>query len=283
MARPATIDEYLARLPAEQRAALTKIRKAIVAAAPNATEGFSYGLPAFRDADGLLAGFGASTKHCAYYPMSGSVVAALASELERYETSKGAIRFDAAKPLPATLVRKLVRARQAESARPAAKEPAVKKPAPRPAVKKPAPRLAVKRPPAMQKAASAAARTDPAVAAYMLELDHPLKAELASVRRIILGVSPEIGESIKWKVPSFRTPKDYFATLHVRSTESVQVVLHLGAKVRPKQEQIRLPDPSGLLTWLGKDRAMVTLGTGRDITKNRGALAALVRAWLALV
>jgi hypothetical protein len=117
----------------------------------------------------------------------------------------------------------------------------------------------------------------------MFELDHPLKAELASVRRIILGASPEISEGIKWKVPSFRTPKEYFATLNVRSTESVQVVLHLGAKVRPQQEQIRLSDPSGLLTWLGKDRAMVTLGTGRDITKNRAALVAILHAWLELV
>jgi uncharacterized protein YdhG (YjbR/CyaY superfamily) len=274
MAKPATIDEYLARLPAEQGAALAKVRKAILAAAPNATECFSYGLPAFRDAGGLLAGLGASAKHCAYYPMSGSVVAAFASELQRYETSKGAIRFDAARPLPATLVRKLVKARQAENAKPAA-TPAAKKTA--------AKKTAAKTPPAKRQAPGSTARTDPAVAAYMRELDHPLKAELESVRRIILGVSPEIGEGIKWRVPSFRTPKEYFATLHVRSTESVQIILHLGAKVRPNQEQISLSDPSGLLTWLGKDRAMLTLGTGRDITKNRAALAAILRAWLKLV
>jgi 3-methyladenine DNA glycosylase AlkD/uncharacterized protein YdhG (YjbR/CyaY superfamily) len=115
MARPATIDAYLAGLPDESRAALEKVRKAIVAAAPKAQECFSYGLPAFRDDGGLLAGFGASAKHCAYYPMSGSVVSALAGALEGYATSKGAIRFDASQPLPATLVRQLVRARQAEN------------------------------------------------------------------------------------------------------------------------------------------------------------------------
>jgi hypothetical protein len=181
-------------------------------------------------------------------------------------------------------VRKLVEARQAENAEPAAKKPAAKKPAAnqKTPTKKPATKPAEKKPSA-RKAPSGAARSDPAVAAYMLELDHPLKRELESVRRIILGASPEISEGIKWKVPSFRTPKEYFATLNVRATESVQVILHLGAKVRPNQKQISLSDPSGLLKWLGKDRAMVTLGTGRDITKNRAALEAIVHAWLELL
>src|SRR5688572_8719479 len=107
MTQPDTIDAYLAPLPAEQRMALEKIRKAIHAAAPRAQECFSYGLPAFRDAGGLVAGFGAGARHCAYYPMSGSVVAGLESELKGYATSKGAIRFEARKPLPASLVRKL--------------------------------------------------------------------------------------------------------------------------------------------------------------------------------
>jgi 3-methyladenine DNA glycosylase AlkD/uncharacterized protein YdhG (YjbR/CyaY superfamily) len=123
MAKPTTIDAYLAGLPEDQRAALEKVRKAILAAAPQAEECFSYGLPAFRDEGGLLAGFGAGANHCAYYPMSGSIVSALGRELAGYATSKGAIRFDAAKPLPAALIRKLVRARQAENGASAAKAP----------------------------------------------------------------------------------------------------------------------------------------------------------------
>src|SRR5688572_23343292 len=123
MTLPDTIDAYLGRLPTEQRMALDKIRTAILAAAPQAEECFSYGLPAFRDAGALVAGFGASARHCAYYPMSGSVVAALESELAGYATSKGAIRFEARKPLPASLVRKLVKARQAENTAASAKTP----------------------------------------------------------------------------------------------------------------------------------------------------------------
>jgi uncharacterized protein YdhG (YjbR/CyaY superfamily) len=264
MAKPATIDAYLARLPDDQRIALEKVRRAIAAAAPSATECFGYGLPAFRDAQGLLAGFGASKKHCSYHPMSGSVVEALASELEHYDTSKGTIRFDAARPLSAALVRKLVKARQAEIAAPAAKAPVKKKVSGKPAK-------------------TPAAQTDAAVAAYMLALKHPLKRELEAVRRIILSVSPETSEGIKWKVPSFRTSKDFFATLHPRSTESVQVILHLGAKVRADQGLMTLADPQHLMKWLGPNRCLITLGKGPDVSKHRAAFAAIVRAWIEFV
>jgi uncharacterized protein YdhG (YjbR/CyaY superfamily) len=98
----------------DKRAALEKLRKAIRAAAPKAEEGFSYGLPAFRLDGKPLAGFGASANHCAFYPMSGSIVEAHGDELTGYDRSKGTIRFPPDKPLPAALVRKLVKARIAE-------------------------------------------------------------------------------------------------------------------------------------------------------------------------
>jgi uncharacterized protein YdhG (YjbR/CyaY superfamily) len=113
-ARPGTIDEYLARLRADQRAALAKLRKAIRAAAPEAEECISYRIPAFR-LNGMLVGFGATGKHCAFYPMSSTTVAAHRNELAGYDTSKGTIRFQPDKPLPAALVRKLVKARIAEN------------------------------------------------------------------------------------------------------------------------------------------------------------------------
>ena len=116
MAKPTTIDEYLAGVTPDQRAALEKIRKAIKAAAPDAEEGISYGLAAFRLGGRPLVAFGASAGHCAFYPMSGETVAAHEADLAGYDTSKGTIRFPADKPLPATLVRKLVKARIAENA-----------------------------------------------------------------------------------------------------------------------------------------------------------------------
>jgi hypothetical protein len=121
---------------------------------------------------------------------------------------------------------------------------------------------------------------DAAVASYLKSLKHPLKKEMEAVRLIILGVSPAIGEGIKWNVPSFRTAKEWFATFNVRSQDSVQLIFHLGAKTRPDLKAFKLADPSGLAKWLGKDRAMVTLGAGRDIPQNRKALEAIVRAWI---
>lgn len=110
----AEVDAYLAALPAENRAALQKLRKAIGATAPRAEEGFSYGLPAFRLEGRPLVCYGAAAKHCSFFPMSPAVLRAHAADLKRWETSKGTIRFAPDRPLPAALVRRIVRARIAE-------------------------------------------------------------------------------------------------------------------------------------------------------------------------
>jgi uncharacterized protein YdhG (YjbR/CyaY superfamily) len=114
-AKPQTIDEYLAPLSAEQRAALEQLRRAISSAAPKAEECISYGIPAFRLGGKMLVAFGAAAKHCAFYP-GAFPIEAHKDELEAYDTSKGTIRFPAKSPLPAALVRKLVKARIAERA-----------------------------------------------------------------------------------------------------------------------------------------------------------------------
>jgi uncharacterized protein YdhG (YjbR/CyaY superfamily) len=111
--KPETIDEYLAPLSEEKRAALQKLRRAIKAAAPQAEECISYQIPAFRLGGRLLVAFGAAAKHCAFYPGS-APVEGFKDELDPYDTSKGTIRFQAERPLPTTLVRKLVKARIAE-------------------------------------------------------------------------------------------------------------------------------------------------------------------------
>ncbi len=113
-AKPTTIDEYLAALDDDQRAALERLRKTIHAAAPGAEECISYGLPALRLNGRMLVWFGATPNHCAFYP--GAVVEAFRDDLGDYQTSKGTIRFQPDHPLPAALVRKLVRARIAANA-----------------------------------------------------------------------------------------------------------------------------------------------------------------------
>jgi hypothetical protein len=117
------------------------------------------------------------------------------------------------------------------------------------------------------------------VDAFMANLKHPLKADIEAVRAVILGVSPAISEEFKWNAPGFRTTES-FATVHLRSTDQLQLILHLGAKVRPDLPGLKIPDPGGLMKWLGKDRALVTVGTGREFEANQAALRKIVRAWI---
>ena len=112
----ATHDDYLAALPAGQRAALEKLRRTIRAAAPKAEECFSYQMPAFRLDGKVLVLYAGMARHCSFFPGSGTAVEAHSASLEGYKTSKGTIRFDAEKPLPAKLVRDIVRYRIVENA-----------------------------------------------------------------------------------------------------------------------------------------------------------------------
>ena len=106
-------ERYLAALSAYKRAPLEKLRQQIKAAAPKAEECMSYGLPSFRVNGKLLVSYGAAAKHCAFYP--GSIVRKFRDELKDFDTTgKGTIRFSAEKPLPAALVRKIVKARIAQ-------------------------------------------------------------------------------------------------------------------------------------------------------------------------
>ena len=110
--KPKTHDDYLATVSADKRVALERLRKAIKAAAPKAEECISYQVPAFRLNGKFLVAYAAGANHCAFYP--GSVVQSLKKELKGYDTSKGTVRFPAEKPLPSTLVRKLVKLRIAQ-------------------------------------------------------------------------------------------------------------------------------------------------------------------------
>jgi uncharacterized protein YdhG (YjbR/CyaY superfamily) len=111
---PTTIDEYLAGIPAAQRAALQRLREMIRAIVPDAEECISYKIPAFRVGGRVVAGFAAKTNGCSYYPFSGSTLRTLARAVARYSQTKSALHFSTDQPLPAGLVRKLIAARIAE-------------------------------------------------------------------------------------------------------------------------------------------------------------------------
>jgi uncharacterized protein YdhG (YjbR/CyaY superfamily) len=109
-----SVDEFLAAVPSDKRAALMKLRATIRAAAPKATEGISYGVPMFKLDGRPLVSVGYGADHCSFYVQSPAVMTAHAAELKAYATGKGSIRFAADEPLPAALVTKLVKARIAE-------------------------------------------------------------------------------------------------------------------------------------------------------------------------
>jgi uncharacterized protein YdhG (YjbR/CyaY superfamily) len=111
------VEEYLAAVPEPARSTLNKIREAIRSAAPpEATEALGYGMPTFRYKGGLV-GYAAFKEHCSFFPMSLAVMAAFQDELKKFPTSKGGIRFPLDKPLPAVLVKKMVKACVAEKDR----------------------------------------------------------------------------------------------------------------------------------------------------------------------
>ena len=116
MATPTSVEDYLAALPEEPRTALAKLRKTIKAAAPDATETISYQMPAFKDHGRFLVSYAAFKNHCSLFPASEAVIEALGEELKPYFSGKGTIRFHANKPLPAALVKKIVKTRLEENA-----------------------------------------------------------------------------------------------------------------------------------------------------------------------
>ena len=121
------------------------------------------------------------------------------------------------------------------------------------------------------------------VDAFLATLDHPFKPEILALRQIILGADPGIAEGIKWNTPSFRT-SEYFATMHLRASDSVQVILHLGAKIRDTSiSGVAIADPESLLDWLAKDRASVKFYDLEDVEAKRSAFLNVIRQWIKYV
>jgi uncharacterized protein YdhG (YjbR/CyaY superfamily) len=106
---PKTVEEYLARVPEPQRSTLKKVRAIIQSVLPEeATEVISYRMPVVKY-KGMLVGYAAYADHCSLFGMSSTLLGPMKDDLKNYSTSKGTIRFAVDKPLPATLIKKLVR------------------------------------------------------------------------------------------------------------------------------------------------------------------------------
>ncbi len=125
------MDDYLEALDEPKRSTLHQLRADILATLPEADQGLSYGLPAFRISGTVIAGFAAFTRHLSYLPHSGSVFPQLGDELAGYRYSIGALRFPVDQPLPADLVGTLIAVRLRQAFPDGSHGPNPHRPAPR--------------------------------------------------------------------------------------------------------------------------------------------------------
>ena len=115
MKKVASVDDYMKSVPKDMRTALDRLRKTIKAAAPDAEEVISYNIPAFRQ-NGMLVYFAAFKDHCTFFVGSAKVRRQFSAELKTFKAGKGTVHFTPDRPLPADLVRRIVKARVAENA-----------------------------------------------------------------------------------------------------------------------------------------------------------------------
>ncbi|WP_167509863.1 DUF1801 domain-containing protein [Corallococcus terminator] len=117
------------------------------------------------------------------------------------------------------------------------------------------------------------------VEAFMAELEHPLKAEIETVRSAILASDKTLTERIKWKAPSFCYAGDDRVTFRLAPKGIFQVILHRGAKVKDTAG-FAFEDDSGLVKWAAVDRGIVTLQDAKDVKAKKAALVKLVGRWI---
>lgn len=124
-------------------------------------------------------------------------------------------------------------------------------------------------------------RFDPAVTALLDDHQHPLRDAMDLLRGIVLDADPHIEEGVKWNTASFRTT-EWFATLNgPKQVKEPMIVLHAGAKAKGRKLNEMIEDPTGMVTWLGADRGMITFSLVADIEERRVDLQDLIRTWIA--
>jgi hypothetical protein len=124
-------------------------------------------------------------------------------------------------------------------------------------------------------------RLDPATTALLDAHKHPLRKEIDLLRAIILDVDPSITEGVKWNTASYRTT-EWFATLNgPKQVKEPMIILHAGAKAKGIVLKDRVPDPTGLIKWLGNDRGQIVLKDAAEIVAKQQALRTQVKQWIA--
>jgi hypothetical protein len=115
---------------------------------------------------------------------------------------------------------------------------------------------------------------------YLAELEHPLKEGVLRLRAAILASDPAITEHVKWNAPSFRYGGEDRVTFRLQPRGRLQLIFHRGAKVRADTAGFAFDDPSGLMTWLAPDRAVIDFPDLDAVSEREARVVALVGRWM---
>jgi hypothetical protein len=119
-----------------------------------------------------------------------------------------------------------------------------------------------------------------AVDDYLEALQHARKAEVETLRRVILDAVPGLVERVKWNAPSFGLGEDDRITMRLHPGDRLQLILHRGAKAGA-DDFFRFEDPDKLLAWAAPDRGVVTFADADDLAQKAAPLAAVLKRWVA--
>lgn len=244
-------DAYIKTFPPAVQKVLTQLRTIIKCNAPQATEKFSYGMPAF-DLSGPLVYFAGYKTHIGFYATP-TGHEAFAKELARYKTGKGSVQFPLGEPLPVKLIEKMVRFRVKEN-------------------------LAKKNGTAGKTKLVSKRAAGLSVDAYLQQAQHPQIAAIQLLRKKILGCTQGVAEEVKWNAPSFIYAGDNRLTFRLQPGNRVELILHRGS--RPKAlGKFRFPDDSGLIRWVAPDRGQIVIADLADAKKKLAAITGIARSW----
>lgn len=118
-------------------------------------------------------------------------------------------------------------------------------------------------------------------AAFMDQLDHPLKDVAAELRDIVRHAHPELTEGVKWNAPSYSIGGDDRITFNLSANDKVRIIFHRGAKMKDARTGHGIiDDPAGLLEWASDDRAIATFRTQEEAASAKRALVAVIKEWI---
>ncbi|PHN02475.1 DUF1801 domain-containing protein [Flavilitoribacter nigricans] len=123
-------------------------------------------------------------------------------------------------------------------------------------------------------------RLNEAVSLFLDDLDHPLRAEIELLRRELLAANNELTENIKWNAPNYEYAGADRITMRINPPRKLQLIFHCGAKVKEQPSERLISDPTGLLDWKDKLRAVATFNERAEIEEQRTALKTLVNDWI---